>query len=715
MDNSERPEDMFINDPAQAEAMKRSSPYVAMFEDYMKKGDGVYKDIPTVGQVPEMSGVGQLGGVPEVPTMFKRMEKSREVKHWEQKLKKEAMQDELSRMDQSQLLNMLTNIEKAIDNKSTKRVNMKKQKAMIKSFSPDLRKALLHKGMSVQDVEHIEKEFKTNLPPEAIDIMNSYVDTAVRKGWGGAAVGGLLGAGGGPLGIALGAYIGHKLGEAVGRGQISSKQAKVAKETMLQRSQNELTSQKIVDKALQQYLHGTAAAGGPAAPPSVSQQILGRVLDRFLPPKTPAAPAASAGPTASTSGTTSGGTGSTADTGTGSTTRTGVPPTPNTGANAGAPPSSNTGTNAPPPNTNTGAGSSGAARWQANVNAGLKRQQAAQKAAQTRAAKPKLPKQPQQQQAAQQQASQQQQQQASQQQQQASQQQQSPKRQQTTKKVRKRSVQQQLRDMYEAQKSPKDMIAFARKNKITPEELKSFFQQWYEEEKAAEEATKKMMKGEVSPMKPQSPIELKKAIFSVNKAIEMIKKEAPWTKEDPSMSPHQEQSGGGEEKDIKWLSHALEGGGLDSLSKHPVVGENIGNAADKVGSKFLDKIQSMGKEGSFDHADPKAIGLAILESIDGMANDSGDEKIGKAWTGAMASLIDKYGKKVVADVAQGLAQEGAGQFRKAVAEPIGPSHYPAKNKKTAKTDFGGQSEVYGDGTNMDTESLTENSKLLETE
>jgi hypothetical protein len=194
----------------------------------------------------------------------------------------------------------------------------------------------------------------------------------------------------------------------------------------------------------------------------------------------------------------------------------------------------------------------------------------------------------------------------------------------------------------------------------------------------------------------------------------MIKKEAPWTKEDPSMSPHQEQSGG-EEKDIKWLSHALEGGGLDSLSKHPIVGENIGNAADKVGSKFLEKIQSMGKEGSFDHADPKAIGLAILESIDGMANDAGDEKIGKAWTGAMASLIDKYGKKVVADVAQGLAQEGGGQFRKAVAEPIGPTHYPAKNKKMAKTDFGGQSEVYGDGTNMDTESLTENSKLLETE
>jgi hypothetical protein len=240
----------------------------------------------------------------------------------------------------------------------------------------------------------------------------------------------------------------------------------------------------------------------------------------------------------------------------------------------------------------------------------------------------------------------------------------------------------------------------------SPDEIKSILARLF--------PVRKMEKGEVSPMKPQSPIELKKAISSVNRAIEMIKKEAPWTKEDPSMSPHQEQSGG-EEKDIKWLSHALEGGGLDSLSKHPIVGENIGNAADKVGSKFLEKIQSMGKEGSFDHADPKAIGLAILESIDGMANDAGDEKIGKAWTGAMASLIDKYGKKVVADVAQGLAQEGGGQFRKAVAEPIGPTHYPAKNKKTAKTDFGGQSEVYGDGTNMDTESLTENSKLLETE
>lgn len=708
MDNSERPEDMFIDDPAQVEAIKRSSPYVAMFDDYMKKGNEVYKDIPTVGQIPEMPGVGQLGGVPEVPTMFKRMEKSREVKHWEQKLKKEAMQDKLSRMDQSQLLNMLTNIEKAIDNKSTKRVNMKKQKAMIKSFSPDLRKALLHKGMSVQDVQHIEKEFKTNLPPEAIDIMNSYVDTAVRKGWGGAAVGGFLGAGGGPLGIALGAYIGHKLGEAVGRGQISSKQAKIAKETMLQRSQNELTSQKIVDKALQQYLHGTAAAGGPAAPASISQQILGRVLDKFLPPKTPAAPAANAGPTASTS----------TGTGTENTSNTGAGANMNTGSTTGAPPPPNTGINAPPPNTNTGAGSSGAARWQANVNAGLKRQQAAQKAAQTRAAKPKLPKQPQQQQ--QQQASQQQQQaaqqQTSQQPQVEQQQQQLPKQQQTPKKARKVNVLKRLMSMRNKGLEPKVLLEFARANKWPDKKTKQLFAKWDEEESATKEgATVKMMKGEVSPMKPQSPIELKKAIFSVNKAIEMIKKEAPWTKEDPSMSPHQEQSGGGEEKDIKWLSHALEGGGLDSLSKHPVVGENIGNAADKVGSKFLDKIQSMGKEGSFDHADPKAIGLAILESIDGMANDSGDEKIGKAWTGAMASLIDKYGKKVVADVAQGLAQEGAGQFRKAVAEPIGPSHYPAKNKKTAKTDFGGQSEVYGDGTNMDTESLTENSKLLETE
>ena len=250
MDNSERPEDMFINDPAQAEAMKLSSPYVAMFDDYMKKGEGFYKDIPQMGGVPEVSELGGVGGVPEVPNMFKRMEKSRETKHWEQKIRKQGLYNELSQMTPSQLGGMIDRIEKAIENKSIKREPMKKQKAMIKSFSPDLRKALLHKGMSVEDVKHVEKEFRTNLPPEAINIMNSYVDTAVRKGWGGAAIGGALGAAGGPLGIALGAYIGHKLGEAVGRGQISSKQAKVAQQTMLQRSNNELTSQKIIDKAL---------------------------------------------------------------------------------------------------------------------------------------------------------------------------------------------------------------------------------------------------------------------------------------------------------------------------------------------------------------------------------------------------------------------------------------------------------------------------------
>ena len=712
MDNNERPEDMFINDPAQAEAMKLSSPYVAMFDDYMKKGEGFYKDIPQVGQVPEVPGLGGVGGVPEIPNMFKRMEKSREVKHWEQKIRKQGLYNELSHMNASQLDGMINRIEKAIENKSTKRVTMKKQKAMIKSFSPDLRKALLRKGMSIDDVRHVENEFKTNLPPEAINIMNSYVDTAVRKGWGGAAVGGLLGAGGGPLGIAIGAYIGHKLGEAVGRGQISSKQAKVAKEAMLQRSQNELTSQKIIDKALQQYLNGTAAAGGPAAPPSVSQQILGRVMDRFLPPKT-ATPSAGAGPTASTSGTTSGA-GSAA--GASSNTSTGAPPPPTAGAGAGAPsPSASTG--AP----QTGA-SAGAARWQANVQAGLKRQAAAHKAAQTKANKPKQSTQQPSQQPVDGGAPP------------------GPKPVLGGRKQKKvetppiePEVTQSEKDASKKGRIPrkpkKPMDAMSEASaRLAAGEDEDTIMKWMLDnnmtddqigqvmEERNKQAMGKMMKGEVNPMKPQSPIELKKAIYSVNRAIEMIKKEAPWTKEDPSMSPAQEQSGGGEEKDIKWLSHALEGGGLDSLSKHPVVGENIGNAADKVGSKFLEKIQSMGKEGSFDHADPKAIGLAILESIDGMANDAGDEKIGKAWTGAMASLIDKYGKKVVADVAQGLAQEGGqGQFRKAVAEPIGPTHYPAKNKKTAKTDFGGQSEVYGDGANMDTESLTENSKMLETE
>jgi hypothetical protein len=704
MDNSQRPEDMFINDPAQAEAMKLSSPYVAMFDDYMKKGEDFYKDIPQVGQVPEMSGMGQVGGVPEVPNMFKRMEKSREVKHWEQKMRKQALYNELGQMTPSQLEGMINRIEKAMENKATKREPMKKQKAMIKSFSPDLRKALLRKGMSVNEVSHIEKEFKTNLPPEAIAIMNSYVDTAVRKGWGGAAIGGLVGAGGGPLGIALGAYIGHKLGDAVGRGQISSKQAKVAQQALLQRSQNELTSQKIIDKALNQYLNGTAAAGGPAAPPSISQQILGRVMDRFLPPKTAApAPASAASPASSNTSSSASGAGMSG--GGGSTGYTGQGAAPKSAASSATP-------NTPP----SAGGSPGANRWEASAKAGLKRQAAAQKAAQTRASKPRpqaAPQQP------------------------AAQpaptpaptpQQAPPVAKKTRTKVNTPPVvastpvaktpdpQAALKTAVQMWKkgagaSPRAMAAFLKKNGVEAADIKPFINKLH----TKWPRVTKMMKGEVNPMKPQSPIELKKAINSVNRAIDMIKKEAPWTKEDPSMSPAQEQSGG-EEKDIKWLSHALEGGGLDSLSKHPVVGENIGNAADKVGSKFLEKIQEMGKSGSFDHADPKAIGLAILESIDGMANDGGDEKIGKAWTGAMASLIDKYGKKVVADVAQGLAQDGGqGQFRKAVAEPIGPNNYPAKNKKTAKTDFGGQSEVFGDGTNMDTESLTENSKLLETE
>ena len=711
MDNSERPEDMFINDPVQAEAMKLNSPYVAMFDDYMKKGEGFYKDIPQMGGVPEVPGVGEaggVGGVPEVPNMFKRMEKSREVKHWEQKIRKQGLYNELSQMTPSQLDGMISRIEKAIENKSTKRVVMKKQ--VIKSFSPNLRKALLYKGMSVNEVRQVEKEFRTNLPPEAINIMNSYVDTAVRKGWGGAAIGGALGAGaGGPLGMAIGAYIGHKLGDAVGKGQISSKQAKVAQQALLQRSQNELTSQKIIDRALNQYLSGTQAAGGPAAPPSVSQQILGRVMDRFLPPKA-TTPATSAGPavsntsnaTANTTGAAgmSGGGGATGFTGQGAPASATPRPrrsSPNpVGANAAGPAARPRRSNPNPVGANAAGPAARPRRSNPNpVGANAGTAPVTPNPAPTVAPKPKrttIPKK------------------------------------QPVKKVpiKKKPVTQRVpipaNVLAEASKqwargagvSPQKLAAFFRQKGVDPQAIKTGLANI--QAKYPYKGVHKMTKGEVTPMKPQSPIELKKAINSVNRAIEMIKKEAPWTKEDPSMSPAQEQSGGGEEKDIKWLSHALEGGGLDSLSKHPIVGENIGNAADKVGSKFLEKIQSMGKEGSFDHADPKAIGLAILESIDGMANDAGDEKIGKAWTGAMASLIDKYGKKVVADVAQGLAQEGGqGQFRKAVAEPIGPSTYPAKNKKQSKFDFGGQSEVYGDGGNMDTESLTENSKMLETE
>jgi hypothetical protein len=753
MSNKERPEDLLINDPAAVEAMKMSSPHVAMFDDYMKKGK-VSKSQERYTNEP----------------FIKRIDMSQyEEPLAARNLGKQIRNESIRNMDANQLVDMLDRIEKSID----------RPKLLNKGFSPDLKKALQTKGLSKSDISKMEVEFKTNLPPEAINSLNSFVGNAVQKGWKGAVGGGLVGTAlGGPIGGMLGVYLGDRLGDAVGKGLLSRKQASQVQNQIQQQDPYGAIGKRVYDKLMNDFLNNlnTQQQAAPQQQPGISNQVLHAQMQAMINqmnqmsqrinqqpqqqqqrPQQPtpqqqqqAAPQQSQQQAAPQQQQT-------------------PPPTPQPAAQ-------------PKPQTQTVTPSSGTPSYTPPVAKPSAAPKVAAKPASAPKAAPAVATSPSE----------------------------VAKRVRSKTSANKTSVKKPepapvdihaiptpvptpwrrilesrgykpeevdkmsfeeakklatVKDVKEVptmktKKTPPmpggdaGLVRGGRRKKVVdtntnpdikkplvgddvitkvanmvdagknPAVIKKFLRsQGIADDKINEILSisggmQKMRKGDIAPLPEKKPVELRKAIDSVNYAIDMIKKSAPWVQEDKAMTPQEETSSGGD-KNMAWLSHALEGGALGVLAKHPVVGNNIGETASKIGSKFLETVQEKGKSEDFDHADPKALGLAILEALDGIVSGSGDAKIGKSWSGVMSTLIDKYGAPAVQEIAQGMAAQKGGTspintVHKAVAEPLGAGEYTSKNKKKAKTDFGGQSEVYGDGTNMDTESLTEESKKLET-
>ena len=192
---------------------------------------------------------------------------------------------------------------------------------------------------------------------------------------------------------------------------------------------------------------------------------------------------------------------------------------------------------------------------------------------------------------------------------------------------------------------------------------------------------------------------LYKAMDSVNKAINTIRKEGPWVQEIP-----EGRVAGEEDEEMKWLPAALQGGGLKSLIGHPKAGSTISEAANKVGARFLQGLQEEGKGESLINYSPKQLGLAILEALDGMINEGDDGKSGKSWSDNLAKLISSQGK---------IPNQ---QMRKAVAEPIADQE--KRIKKVAEhynsETEGGDIDNANDGSHMDVGSVAKKSKKLVT-
>jgi len=128
----ERPEDMLINDPQVLQRMMASNPYM----QYMN---------------------GDLRKAYEKEDMWKDKEFLQK-----QQIKKITSFSELP-----------THLNKVI----------KKSSTISKALSPNLRKALIARGLSEISIKDIEKSIKTNMPQESLLILNKFVENAIIKGW----------------------------------------------------------------------------------------------------------------------------------------------------------------------------------------------------------------------------------------------------------------------------------------------------------------------------------------------------------------------------------------------------------------------------------------------------------------------------------------------------------------------------------------------------
>jgi hypothetical protein len=211
----------------------------------------------------------------------------------------------------------------------------------------------------------------------------------------------------------------------------------------------------------------------------------------------------------------------------------------------------------------------------------------------------------------------------------------------------------------------------------------------------------------------------------------------------------------------RWLPGAVAGGGWKTLREHPSAGSYVRKCAEEIGSKLLGSSNSLQKS-DLANIDAEALGEEILGILDDMVNQSGDDKLVKAWSPVMSGLMTKQGGLIGAGVGgalgaaagggplgAGLGAVGGGAIgssfgkkmnkqvnypalaqsagagieagakkyseltHKAVAEPIGSKFSPQKRSRLGE-EWDGESAVSGDGTKLNVADLAGRSKKIDT-
>jgi len=201
---------------------------------------------------------------------------------------------------------------------------------------------------------------------------------------------------------------------------------------------------------------------------------------------------------------------------------------------------------------------------------------------------------------------------------------------------------------------------------------------------------------------------------------EASQSQAPWQEEKPDTNPNVpgiqpgEEPDGGQPKQPgevdydglgKWMGGALQGGTLSSLLGHPIAGAAIQAAGKAIGQKI------MGKEVSEEEA--QQIGMAAFDAIEGIINESDDDSMKKAWPALASRMIPTLargaGKKIPMQIP---GVRGSEVDQKSVVQQLDKKTIDAAMPaRKPNTDFGGESEVSGDGSKADLRGLLERSEV----
>ncbi len=183
------------------------------------------------------------------------------------------------------------------------------------------------------------------------------------------------------------------------------------------------------------------------------------------------------------------------------------------------------------------------------------------------------------------------------------------------------------------------------------------------------------------------------------------KSDAPWIRKTSTEEP---RSSFDEEGKISELEEET---GSEPVKKiGPLVAGLLGAGAGFLGSKLLGKcsdgIQKEEDIGEISNIEPEKLGNAIIQVIEELLRDAGEdeEKIVKQTQNLIGHAMRQASLSK-----QEQPMENEAFIGKAVAEPVGSKFSP--KVRTPKTDFGGESEVSGDGSKADVKSIIDKSEI----